>query len=152
MPVESIRDILDWNKALHRELADIYHNSSTLSQDPRAQMLLDYISEHETKLAEAIDHYEAHENGGKVESWVQDYIEKIPFVKEIRHTMERDSTTVDDIIEVTVSAHQQLIQLYKDLTENAKTERQRELFEGLASMESHELMRMVHTGERWQDL
>ncbi len=154
MSVERIRDILDWSRDLHLELQTVFSQAAGQTGDIRARLLLDYVAEHEQRLADAIRHYEDdHDaNGDRLETWIMDYIEKISFVREIREKMQLGEMTSEDILQAVVETHQQLIDLYQDLADNAKTERLQELFQGLAAMESHELMRIVHSSERWSDM
>lgn len=152
MAIETIKDILDWGRRLHEELAHIYQTSSTETKDERTRLLLSYIADHERKLADIIANYEKHDTSGTVDSWMRDYLDKNPFMAGMREVVSFNPMDSDDVLQATVNAHQQMIKMYRDLAENAKAERLESLFENIANMESHELMRMVMTGERWSDM
>jgi rubrerythrin len=150
--IETIREILEWGRQLHEELAQIYRSSSASTDDERTQLLLNYIAEHEQNLADMIARYERDEDGGKIDSWMRDYLDKSPFMSGMHAIMDFGDMNSDNIMQATISAHQKMVQMYRDLAENAKTERLEAMFTNLASMESNELMRMVLSGERWSDM
>jgi len=77
MPTETIKDILDWGRRLHEDLATIYQSASTESEDERTRLLLNYIADHENHLAEIIANFEKHDTTGRIDSWMRDYLEKI---------------------------------------------------------------------------
>lgn len=152
MAIETIKDILDWGRRLHEELAQIYQNSSAESEDERTRLLLSYIADHEQKLADIIANYEKHDTTGKIDSWMRDYLDKNPFMAGMREVVKFNPMDGDEILKATINAHQQMIKMYRDLAQNAKAERLESLFENIANMEANELMRMVVTGERWSDM
>ena len=87
-----------------------------------------------------------------LDTWVQDYVQKNPFMQGMMTSLKFAGMSSEDILSATVSSHQHLIDLYKGLAESAQTKQLRELFENMQSLEMHELMRMVHTTERFNDL
>lgn len=153
MAIETIKDILDWTRDLHGELSELYQNSSEETDDERLKMLLTYIAEHEQKLAEAIDKYE-HDSGtiDTLDSWFQQYTENNPFLKGMKSLTQLQPFDSRTVLDYTVQTHQNLINLYRELGDNARTDRIKTLFDNLASMELHDLMRMVHTSERMDDM
>ncbi len=152
MSIETIKDILDWNRRLHQELSRIYRESSEATEDERSRLLLDYIAEHEERLAETIARYEKDDHVEQLDSWTRNYLDKNPFAASMKQMMDFTAMGTEQILQTTVAAHQKLIELYRELAQNAKSERLEELFKNLASLETHELMRMVMSGERWNDM
>jgi rubrerythrin len=151
--LETIKDILDWTRRLHQELADAYRDGSETITDERARMLLNYVADHEARIAETIKHYEDDTSVRTMDTWVQDYFQHNPFfVSGMQALMATPGLKTEEVLDATVKFHQNLIGVYKDLAESAPTERMRELFENLQSLEQHELMRMVHTAERFNDV
>lgn len=152
MTLESIKDILDWTKQLHEELAEVYRRSSGENEDEKTRLLMNYVADHQQRLADAIANYEKDPGVTLMDSWIQDYVEKNPFMQGWRSFMNLSGMNFDQVLDNTVKAHQQLISLYEELAEASKTERMKELFENLQNLEQHELMRMVHTTERFSDI
>jgi hypothetical protein len=152
MPTETIKDILDWGRRLHEELATIYQSSSAESEDERTRLLLNYIADHENRLAEMIANFEKHDTTGRVDSWMRDYLEKNPFMAGMREVVKFNPMDGEEVLQATIDAHQKMIAMYRDLAQNAKSDRLETLFTSIADMESNELMRMVMTGERWSDM
>lgn len=152
MTVETIKDILDWTRNLHVQLEEVYRTTSDETDSERTKMLLSYVADHEAKLAEAIEHYEKDVTVNMIDTWVQDYIMKNPFMQGMMTSLKFAGMSGDEILNATLSSHQHLINLYKDLAESAQTKQLQELFENMQSLEMHELMRMVHTTERFNDL
>lgn len=152
MTVETIKDILDWTRKLHVQLEDVYRTTSNETDSERTKMLLSYVADHEAKLAETIEHYEKDATVTIIDTWVQDYILKNPFMQGMMTSLKFAGMSSDEILNATVSSHQHLIDMYKGLAESAQTNQLKELFENMQSLEMHELMRMVHTTERFNDL
>ena len=152
MSVETIKDILDWTRSLHEQLAEVYRTTSEEADSERTKMLLTYVADHEVKLAEAIEHYEKNATVTILDNWVQDYIVKNPFMQGMMTSMKFAGMDPDQILNTTVASHQHLIDMYKGLAESAQSSALKELFENMESLELHELMRMVHSTERFNDL
>lgn len=152
MTVETIKDILDWTRKLHTQLEEVYRSCSDESDSERTRLLLNYVADHEAKLAGAIEHYEKDASLNLIDSWVQDYIMKNPFMQGMMTSLKFAGMSSEDILNATVASHQHLIDMYKDLAESAQSQQLKELFENMQFLELHELMRMVHTSERFNDL
>lgn len=152
MTLETIKDILDWTRRLHAELAETYRMNSNAFDDERAKLLINYVADHEARIAETIKHYEDDASVQTMDTWIQDNLQTNPFVKNMQTMFGIPGFSSDEVLDQTVKFHQGLVSMYAELAQSAQSERVRELFQNLESMEQHELMRMVHTAERFNDL
>ena len=50
MKVETLRDVLHWTSEFHQHLSECLKRGADKTDNTRAQMLLNYLSEHEEKL------------------------------------------------------------------------------------------------------
>ena len=152
MTLETVKDILDWTQTLHQRLSEAYDEAAAEIGDERASMLLKYVAEHERVLSEAIKHFEKDSNVHLMDTWFQEYVNKMPFVKNFQALSQFSNTSPSAIIDVTIDTHQSLIDMYSELAGIAKTARLKELFEEMQFLENSELKRMVSSMQRMYDL
>ena len=152
MTLETVKDVLNWTQTLHQRLSEAYDEAAAEIGDERASMLLKYVAEHERILSEAIKRYEKDSNVHLMDTWFQEYVSKVPFMHNSQAFSGFPTADPTTIIEMTVKAHQSLIDMYKEFAELAKTSQLKDLFEGMESMENSELKRMVTSMQRMTDL
>ena len=98
-------------------------------------MILAYLADHEASLAKVV-------NGFEKEPIVQHVHCEAPFA-------ELDAVQIMDVI---VNQHQQVIELYRYLAARADIPSAQEMLVSLTSLEEHEIMRMVHSCNRFEDM
>jgi len=152
MTLETVKDILDWTQALHQQLSETYDEAAAEIGDERASMLLKYVAEHERALSEAIKHFEQDSNVHLMDTWLQDYVNKMPFAKNAQVFSPFNNASPAAIIDATIDTHQSLIDMYKELAEIAKTTHLKDLFAEMQFLENSELKRMVTSMQRMYDL
>lgn len=152
MTLETVKDILDWTRTLHQRLSETYEDAAAEIGDERASMLLKYVAEHERILSESIKRFESDSNVQLMDTWFQEYINKMPFMNSPPAIGGFPTADPTVIIDMTIKAHQSLIDMYKELGELAKTSKLKELFEEMAFLENSELKRMVTSMQRMTDL
>lgn len=152
MSLETVKDILDWTQKLHQKLSDAYEEAAEEIGDERASMLLKYVAEHERVLSESITRFEKDSNVQLMDTWFQEYVDNLPFMIHSPPVSGFPTSDPAAIIEMTIKAHQSLIDMYKEFAELAKTAKVKELFEEMLFLENSELKRMVTSMQRMADL
>ncbi|SDJ97038.1 ATPase [Microbulbifer yueqingensis] len=152
MQVETLQDVLEWTTELHRNLAECLGECAKSNEDKRASMLLDYLAEHEERLAGLVDQFEVNAETRALNTWCYDYMDKHPILRSTRCDAPFQKLDAKEIMDVVADQHQQVIDLYRYLHARADVDTTRDLMEKLKSLEEHEAMQMTQSANRLQDL
>ena len=153
MAFETTKDILDHARGFHRQLGEFYGSLSNQSGKQRVKMLLDYMSQQERHLEDALARYVEQLSEKMLNTWFQ-----YPPPKEILSLCQevtmagKSDLTVDDVIAMVVKLDQCLIDLFKDAVEKAETDQLREIFRNLLEMERRYELELVRDAQEWKDL
>lgn len=152
MRFKQISEVLDWAAALHTRLAADYKRLADDQSRTRVGLLLDYLAEHETALASALEHYQNDADQRLLRTWYDKAPE--PELPESLEGLceELDCSDTAQVVGLAIRFHDLLIDLYTLLRDEAPTASVAELFTNLASMETQEKMRMVRDAEELEDL
>ena len=77
MKVETFSDVLDWTRAVHRNLADCAAHCGAGSRHEKVRMLLDYVHEHETRLNRILESSQKDADPAALNSWAYEFFEKV---------------------------------------------------------------------------
>lgn len=152
MAIETLKDVLHWTREFHQHLSQCLSNCSDKNTDERARMLLAYLSVHEKTLTDVVTGFEQSGEQGVLNTWCYDYVEHQPITQNVHLDAPFSDLKTTQIMEVIVDQHKQVIELYRYLASRADTTSARELLEALRSLEEHEVMRMVQSFNRFEDL
>ena len=150
--METVKNILDWTQKLHQRLSDAYGEAAEEIGDERASMLLKYVAAHERVLSESITRFKKDSNVQLMDTWFLEYVGNVPFMIHSPPVSGFPTSDPAAIIEMTIKAHQSLIDMYKEFAELAKNSKVKELFEEMLFLENSELKRMVTSMQRMTDL
>lgn len=152
MRFNQIGDILDWARKLHEHLAEDYQSFSEQHSQQRVGLLLEYLSEHERALAKAIESYEQDAAHRLLSTW-HDGVVEVDLPDSLEGLSEElDCSSTEQVLNLAIQFHDQLIVLYETLSSEAPTPSVAELFDNLSSMEVREKMRTVRDALRLEDL
>ncbi|GAB1259700.1 ATPase [Teredinibacter haidensis] len=151
MQIETLRDVLQWTGDYHRYLAECTRHCANQQLNQRAQLLLNYLSEHEKTLSTVLDAYEATADPHALNTWCYEFFEKAPVKPHYHCDKPFAEMDTQEIIEAIENQHQQLIALYQYLVGRADIPSAIELLEQLTALEEHEAMRMAHEANRLED-
>lgn len=152
MQVETLQDVLHWTTEFHQYLSDCLLHCADKNESDRATMLLDYLAEHESRLASVVEQFEKNGNSNALHTWCYEFIEKHPIVRSQHCDAPFAELDTEQIMTVIVDQQQQVIELYRDLFARADIPSARELLENLKSLEEHEAMLMSQGANRLNDL
>ncbi|WP_373184816.1 ATPase [Halopseudomonas sp.] len=152
MQIKTFGELIDWTRDLHQNLARCLAHCSTLHDEERARALLDYLSSHEAELARIIDGFEHQSVPRALETRVYDYLKHSPI--KTHETCDGAFSRKDsqEIFREVIDFHEQVMDLYKILSEKAEIPEARELLEQLLEMEKNETMRLARQVGRMDDL
>ena len=152
MQVETLRDVLHWTSEFHQHLSECLKHCADNNEGTRAQMLLKYLSEHEEKLRHVIHEFEVTGNEHALNTWCYEYLNKHPIVQHHDCDAPFSQLSTKEIMQVIIHQHKQVIDLYRYLHERADIPSAEELMETPKSFEEHEMMQMVQSANRLEDL
>lgn len=152
MQVQNLKDVLRSTKKFHQHLSQCLSDCADENMDQRARMILEYLSGHEKILAKVIAGFEASGDAHALNTWFYQYVDKQPIVQNVHSDAPFANLNVEQIIEVVVDQHQQIIDLYRYLLSHAEIPSAKELLSSLCSLEEHEIKLMVHSANRSQDM
>lgn len=152
MEIETLKDILVWTKEFHQHLNHCLSHCSDENINIRSKMLLKYLSDHEKTLSEVIEDFLKSDNEHALNTWSYEYIKKQPIVQNVHCDAPFAALNSVQIMEIIVDQHKQVIELYRYLANKADIPSAKELLESLTSLEEHEIMRTVHSANRFEDM
>lgn len=152
MKIERFEDLIDWTRDTHRHLSKCLGRSSQAHEDIRAQWLLSYVAAHEQALAGTIDRIEEHADPKALHTWICDYLERNPVLRNQPCDRPYAQMSVDEIAREIFTVHNQVIDLYRSLARRAEIDGARELAGELLALEEHETMRLAQQVGRINEL
>jgi rubrerythrin len=152
MQVETLKDILQWTKEFHQHLSQRLSRGVDKNTDERARMMLAYLADHEKSLAKVLKNFVATGDEHALNTWCYEYVSKYPIVQNRYADASFADLDATQIMDVIVDQHQQVIEMYRYLAGRAEISAAREMLESLLSLEEHEMMRMVQSANRLEDI
>ncbi|MCB1693629.1 MAG: ATPase, partial [Pseudomonadales bacterium] len=142
MKVETIADVIHWTREFHRLLSNCLQRGQSASKEERVRMLLGYLSEHESKLADVLEDFESRGETGALHTWSYDYLDDHPVKPHPDCDKAYDEMTAEEVMQQVEHEHNQIIGLYKHLRGRIDTPSAVDVIDQLISLEEHEAMRM----------
>lgn len=152
MQIETLKDVLHWTEKFHQQLSQCLSHCADKNTNIRAKMILAYLADHEASLAKVVNGFEASGNIQALNTWCLEYVNKQPIVQHVHCDAPFAELDAVQIMDVIVSQHQQVIELYRYLASRADIPSAQEMLTSLTSLEEHEMMRMVHSCNRFEDM
>lgn len=152
MKIKTLKDVLHWTKEFHQHLSDCLSLCATKNTDERARMVLNYLAEQEKNLAEVVGGFEASSSEDALNTWCYEYVNQQTIIQHDYCDAPFADLDADQIMEVVVDQHQQVIDLYHYLSARANIPSAQEMLESISSLEDHEMMRMMQSANRFGDM
>lgn len=143
MYTETLRDALDWTSKFHSDLHDCMMQCSAQSTSEQSSLLLDYLAQHEEKLAQLILAFKQEGDTHALNTWCREHFEKKPVIKQSFSDKPLKDLTPDELLKFVAFKHSQIIDLYKSLLAKAPIPKMTQLLEQLVALEEHEIMVMM---------
>lgn len=152
MQIETLRDVLKWTKEFHQHLSQCLSHCADKNTNTRAKMILAYLSDHEESLTKVVSGFETSGNEHALNTWCYEYVNKHPIIQHGHCDAPFSDLDAVQIMEVIVDQHQQVIELYRYLASRADIPSAQEMLTSLKSLEEQEMMRMVQSANRFEDM
>ncbi|MDX1802963.1 MAG: hypothetical protein R3292_02705 [Alcanivorax sp.] len=152
MNVETVADVINWTREVHRQLAVSMEQGWELEGRERVRMLMEYIGEHERRLDAVLQAASKDARIGALNTWFYDYLREHPEALRMSGRLDAHTDDTATLLAYVLEMHEGLIGLYRYLASRAEVESVRELLVSLLSLEEHEAMRMARDAERLEDL
>ena len=137
MAFETVRDVLDYAKKFHKDLAAFYAGLETRTGKEKIRILLNYIRRHQENLMECLNEYEADVSEGILSVWIK-YTPEMPKCRCFEQVHFSSDMTVDEILESARRIDNCFLDLYRQMAEKAPTPETKDLFTKLLEMEEKE--------------
>lgn len=151
MRFETVRDIVEQSRQLHQALAAQYTELEQLTTSERAQLMLDYLARHETRLAEAMGNYEQDAASGLLETWLQ-YVPELDAAAVVARLRGVDLNDVEAVVAAALAVDDHLLAVYREIEEQADIESLREVARSLQQIERNEEHQLARAAFRLHDL
>ena len=152
MAAQTLNDVLSRTREVHNLLAASLSQSANQTENSRAELLLDYLSDHEHKLAAALQTIQDSADKKQLETWFYEFAQKHNVLRTDAQHKPFSEMTTDEIMAEIADEHEQIIELYRYLYGRAGTSSSHELLKQLIDLEQHEAMQMVQQGEQADDM
>ncbi len=143
MEIKTFRELIEWTRELHKQLARCLAHCTSLNEEERARMLLDYLAARESEIEHIVSEFERQADSNVLETRVYDYLARHPI--KTHRTCDEHYAQLDfnGISREVLDYHEQIISLYQTLAGKTVIPRIRELMEALLAMEQNESKRLA---------
>ncbi|MDZ7782171.1 MAG: ATPase [Halioglobus sp.] len=152
MKIETIRDIIQWSRRYHREIARRLAASISGSEKERLRMLMRYLADHERGLIAVLDKFQEHGELSALNTWCYDYLESWPIEKHPQFDKPFVQMDTGELVGAIEHEHNQIVALYRHIREQVDSASAQELMDELISLEEHSAMQAVQSANRFEDL
>lgn len=151
MRFKNTRDVLEHIRQFHQEVSNSYQRVSGETDKNRLKLLLDYISEREQQLANAISVFTERTSDKVLDTWFQYTSDDTPIRRLLDSDMSPDMTP-DDLMRVTLQISDHFIALHGDIVAAADTDEIRTVFQNLLDEEQKEKEKLARNFQMFMDL
>lgn len=152
MEIKTYEELIDWVRNMHGLLASTMEESADASTNEQASALLHYLADHEKELARITEEYERQAAPNTLQTRLYDYLTRSPMKVPDPRDSQFSSLSFDDICKEIFAFHDQIIDIYHSLDEQAITPETHELVESLRQMETNEAMRLARQVASTRDM
>jgi rubrerythrin len=150
MRFEQTREVLRHAKKFHEQVAGLCNRLSGKCDQERIRMLLDYMGERERQLAKAIDQFADETSNNVLDTWFQ--YSHDPSSLQCPDFNITSETSSDDVMRLGMDLAQCLIDMYKEIADNADSEEIRAVFRNLLEREQKEKLKLARNAQLLDDL
>jgi hypothetical protein len=151
MSVEQTRTIIDHTRDFHKRISLYYHRLADSTQKQRVKLLLDYMSEHEKRLANYIEEYEETAPASILNTWFQS-ASNTDAGRLLQDIELGSNQSIDDIIDLGIQISECVLEVYRKLADQAEPESVQQIFASLLNMEEKAQKQFARDAGRLADL
>ena len=139
---KQVREFVDFGKHLHGKLKALFDELNEHAQLERVKMLLDFLSRHEEHMEESLARFEKESRHGILEAWLE-YSPGLDVNKVMCKFHLSENPSSDEIIQLALDFDDTLVNLYKEVVENANDSKVKEVFKNLLQLEEKEKIQVA---------
>lgn len=153
MRFHQVKELVAWAADFHRRLAGQYTALANDESDERVRMSLEYLADHEQRMASGLDAYmhDGSDHTGVLETWF-DAPEDFPHVPVLeRLNGGQEVSSVQSVLATALTAHRTLQDLYAHRAVLACGRDEKAFFEALGAGHEGEVRRIARDIQRLED-
>lgn len=151
MAVHTTRDILDQARYFHRQLKAFYDALHDQIDQPKVQLIIDYLSQHEQRMEDALAAYEDDIAARVADTWFK-YTPAVSIDEAIRGIAAKPGMTLDELMCVAVQLENHFVTLYEHARDQAVSGDVKAVFEHLLAETIKERLKLSRDIVDMQDL
>jgi hypothetical protein len=152
MKVQRFKDLIEWTRTLHEELAKHLSHHASRHENQRTRWLISYLVERERGIAKLVAGFLDHADEKALATWIYDYTPHEVIDPHTCCDQPYLQMTFDEILATVLGLHNQALELYRYLEARAEIAEAQELLEHLSDMEEHETKLLARQASRIRDL
>lgn len=152
MAAQTLDDVLSRTREFHDGLARCLNESAEATEDPRAELLLNYLSDHEHTLSQLLEKMQSGAERKQLDTWFYEFTQKHNVIRSEPEHKSFAEMTSDEIMTEVMNQHEEIIELYRYLYGRAGSTPAQELLRELVDFEQHEAMLLAQEGMRAEDM
>lgn len=143
MKAQTFQYLTEWTTLFHNNMADLMEQGLARQDNDRAKWLLEYVIDHERKLAEEVEGFKQQADPKALNTWLYDQIsETLPPDQRTRE-IDYGKMTFDQICEEIFDVHNQVMEIWKGMTSKGAIPEAKELAQKIYDLEKHETLRLA---------
>lgn len=151
MRFEQTRDVIDHVGDFHLRASRLYAELQQHASDQRVRMLLDYLGRHQQNLAHKILEFKQDSSKVVLNSWFK-YTHDEDIFKPLQAVDRQSDLNFDAVLDLAVRLDEQLLELYQEMAERARSSEVKEIFNNLLLREMEEKQKLMHAALGLMDL
>lgn len=151
MRFEQTRDVIDHVGDFHLQASRLYAELQQHASNQRVRMLLDYLARHQQSLAHKILEFKQETSKVVLNSWFK-YTHDEDILKPLQTVDRHSDLDFDAALDLAVRLDAQLLELYQEMAERARSSEVKEIFNNLLLREMEEKQKLMHAALGLMDL
>ena len=151
MRFKNTRDVLDHVKRFHQAVSARSMEVCGKSDQERVRILLNYISDREQDLAQAVSTFTEETDDSILDTWFQ-YTTDDAALNSLLTDSIKPNMSPEDIMSTTMAISDHLLDMYRGMLDAAPTDALRQVFQNLLDHEQVEREHLARNLEMFQDL
>lgn len=152
MAAQTLDDVLSRTREFHDRLAKCLDKSAENTENPRAELLLNYLRDHEKTLSQMLGKMQGTADRKQLDTWFYEFTQKHNVIRSEPQHKPFSEMATDEIMSEVMDQHEEIIELYRYLYGRAGTSPAQELLRELVDFEQHEAMLLAQEGMRAEDM
>ncbi len=152
MKIETLRDVLEWTRNIHHYLSECLTHCSENDLRERGKLLLNYLADHEQQLKNTIDRVVSDSDIKALNTWCYEYFQKNQVITHKHCDKPYANMTPEEVMQEVTSLHNQIIDVYRQLSDQFESPSAMVLINEMLALEQHEAMRLVQGSNRLTDV